>query len=178
MVNDGELERKDQTNPRLIFRSTYYLQTQKGKKRYRLKIHQHVICLKEKAYLLLLLYCAFGDVPSLPLDYNRNLLGNEEQLERFLSEVHLSKKDFKVERVDSNADQYKVIKMVEPTQKIRIHRIEYLQGSRGLEGRVEYRYILPGISIRQFLWGIKQGFVLEYIPESMSLSEVGNALSY
>lgn len=62
MVKDGELQRNEQTDPRLGFKSTYYWQTEKGRKRYSLKIHQHVIGLTEKAYLLLLLYCVFGDV--------------------------------------------------------------------------------------------------------------------
>lgn len=171
MVRDGEIARREELNSRLKIKPIYFSLTEKGRKRQLLKIRHEAICQREKAYLLLLLYCTFGDIPSLPVDYGRNVLENEEQLERFLSEVNLSIRDFKVERVDSNADQYKVIKMVEHTQ-IRIHRIEYLQGARGLEGRVEYRYMLPGISIRQFLWGIKQGLALEYIPESMSLSEV------
>jgi len=171
MVKEGELERKELTNSRRNFRPIYYLQTKKGKKRYRLKIHLGVLGLREKAYLLLLLYCTFREVPVLPLDYGRNVLENEEQLDRFLSEIHLCRKDFEVERVDFNADQYRVIEMVEPKQKVRILRIQYLEGSNELEGQYEYRYILPGISIRQFLRGIKGGLALEYITQSMSQSE-------
>ncbi len=171
MVKDSELERIEHTNPRLNFKSIYYLQTQKGKKGHRLKIHQDVLGLTEKAYLLLLLYCTFGEVPVLPIDYGRNVLENEERLDQFLSEMHLCRKDFEVERVDFNADQYRIIKMVEPRQKVRILRIEYLHGSKELEGRYEYRYVLPGISIRQFLRGIKGGQALEYITQSMTQSE-------
>jgi hypothetical protein len=40
-----------------------------------------------------------------------------------------------------------------------------------LEGKYEYRYTLPGISVREFLRGIKEGLALEDTPQLMSQEE-------
>jgi DNA-binding PadR family transcriptional regulator len=153
----------------------FYSLTEKGRRELTLKVQHVTIDKREKAYQLLLLYCAFNAPPVLAINYDRNILEDDQSLERFLlKEFGLTRSDFKeVKQVGYNRDLYRVIYFVKKTAfpNIRYQKIEYLKGSRQLEGKYEYRYILPGISVREFLRGIKGGRALEHIPQSMSQVE-------
>jgi hypothetical protein len=175
LVKDQELNRIEFKNSKRNIKPTYYMQTEKARMRHRLKIQHEIIGKREKAYQLLLLYCAFNDAPVLPVNYDRNILEDDESLEGFLSkEFGLSKDDFKVESIGYNHDLYRVTRFVKktPFPNIRYQKVEYLKGPRQLGKKHEYRYILPGISIREFLRGIKRRKALEHIPQSMSELEV------
>jgi hypothetical protein len=173
LVLDKSLNKED----RSLRRGTkvFYSLKDKGKKEIALKIQQVTIGEREKAYQVLLLYCAFNSAPVLATDYDRNILEDDESLERFLlKEFGLSKSDFnELDQIGYNRDLYRVIYFVKktPFPDIRYQKIEYLKGSRQLEGKYEYRYILPGISAREFLHGIKGGQALEHVPQSMSQAE-------
>lgn len=62
-----------------------------------------------------------------------------------------------------------------PIPDIRYYKIQRLKGSKQLEGKYEYRYILPGISLREFLYGIKRGQALEDMTQFMSQTEAEEA---
>jgi hypothetical protein len=175
LVKDQELKRIEYKNSNRNIKPKYYIQTEKARMRHRLKIQHEITGKREKAYQLLLLYCAFNDAPVLPVNYDMNILEDNKSLERFLSdEFSLSRDDFKVESIGYNRDLYRVTRFVKktPIPNIMYEKVEYLKGSRQLEGKHEYRYILPGISVREFLRGIKGGQALEHIPQSMSQLEV------
>lgn len=175
LVKDQELNRIEVKDSNRNIKPQYYTQTEKARMRHRLKIEHEITGKREKAYQLLLLYCAFNEAPALPVNYDRNILEDEKSLERFLSEEFgLSKDDFKLESIGHNRDLYTVTRFVKkpPIPNIRYVKVEYLKGSKQLQGKYEYRYILPGISIREFLHGIKEGQALEHIPQSMSQLEV------
>jgi hypothetical protein len=71
----------------------------------------------------LLLYCAFNDAPILPVNYDGNILVDDNSLEKFLSkEFSLSKNDFKIESIGHNRDLYSVTRFV---KEIPIPNIRY-----------------------------------------------------
>lgn len=175
MTEDGDLRKYEMIGSRRNIKPKLYSQTQKARMRCRLKIQQETIGQREKTYQLLLLYSAFGNAPVLPTNYDRNILENDEHLEKFLTtEFGLHPYDFTMDSVGHNRDLYRVTHMIrkKPVPDIRYSRIDYLKGSGRLEGKYHYRYILPGISIREFLRGIHGGHALEHLPESLSQSEV------
>jgi hypothetical protein len=175
LVKDQELNRIEFKDSNRNIKPQYYIQTDKARMRHRLKIQHGMTGKREKAYQLLLLYCAFNDAPVLPISYDRNILEDDKSLQKFLTdEFGLSIYDFKVESVGYNRDLYRVTRFVKntPIPNIRYNKVEYLKGSKQLEGKYEYRYILPGISIREFLHGIKGGRALEHIPQSMCQLEI------
>jgi DNA-binding PadR family transcriptional regulator len=151
-------------------KKVFYWLTEKGRKGFKLKI-QEKIDLREKAYQLLLSYFGPAGPPILPINHGRNILENEKELEQFLSkEFNLSTKYLKVDSVRYTEDKYRVTRMIEPIHNIQINRIDHLKGSKRLEGKYEYRYILPGISVREALRGIREEGIspLEYIRPSVS----------
>jgi hypothetical protein len=175
MTKDGDLRKYEMIESKRNIKPKLYSHTQKARMRCRLKIQQETIGHREKAYQLLSLYSTFGNAPVLPTNYDQNILEDDKQLENFLSkEFGLHLDDFIIDSVGHNRDLYRVTYMIRktPVPDIRYLRIDYLKGSGRLEGKYHYRYILPGISIREFLRGIHGDQALEHIPESLSQSEV------
>lgn len=174
MTTEGDLYVYEDKSSTHNIKPKLYSQTQKARMRCRLKIQQESIGKRETTYQLQLLYHAFRDIPVLPINYDRNILEDDENLEDFLSkEFGLSSSDFREESVGHNRDLYRVRHMVRkvPGDDIRYSKIEYLKGSGSLEGRHHYRYQLPGVSIREFLRGIHGGQALEHAPQFLSQSE-------
>jgi hypothetical protein len=99
-------------------------------------------------------------------------LSDEKKLNQFLNEINTSMNNFKVTRVNTNVYGSRVIEMVEPASNIRIRRTEYQEGSKDLEdGQYYYTYNLPGISLREFLRGQREGLVVEHISFAESMVE-------
>jgi hypothetical protein len=174
MTRDGDLRIYEVTSSKRNIRPKLCSLTQKARTRYRLKIQQETIGQREKTYQLLLLYHAFRDAPVLPMNYDRNILEDDEELENFLTrEFGLHIYDFRIDSVGHNRNLYRVTHMVRevPVPDIRYSRVDYLSDS-GKEGKYQYRYRLPGISIREFLRGMHGGQALEHLPKSLSQSEV------
>jgi hypothetical protein len=175
MTKDGDLREYEMIESKRNIKPKLYSHTQKARMRCRLKIQQETIGQREKAYQLLLLYSTFGNAPVLPANYDQNILEDDKQLENFLAkEFSLHSNDFIIDSVGHNRDLYRVTYMIRktPIPDVRYLRIDYLRGSVRLEGKYHYRYILPGISIREFLRGIHGGQTLEHLPESLSQLEV------
>ncbi len=173
MVKNGDLQRKEDRNPKRNLKPVYYLQTDKGRRSFRLKIQHLAIDKRQKAYQLLFLYGAFRQDSF--LSYERDLLENEQELHQFLADIHLSRDDFKVESDGIYLDKEKkchVIEMIEPIHQVKLDRIEHLEGYMRSDGQCHYRYRLPGISAREFLHKMESSLALEHIKESVSLAEV------
>lgn len=178
MVKNRDLQRREDTNPKRNLKPVYYLQTDQGRRSSRLKIQHLAIDEREKAYQLLFLYGAIRQASF--LSYERDLLENEQELQQFLADIHLSRDDFKVESDGIYLDKKRkshIIEMIEPIHQIKLDRIEYLEGYRKLEGQCHYRYRLPGISAREFLHKMGLSLALEYIKESISLADVEEYLN-
>jgi hypothetical protein len=170
MTEEGDLKEYEIIDSKRNIKPKLYSQTKKARMRYRLRVHQETIGQREKTYQLLLLYHAFRDAPVLPM----NILEDDQQLQNFLTkEFSLHHSDFRIESVSHNRNLYRVTHMVRevPVPDIRYSRVDYLPDS-GKEGKYQYRYRLPGISIREFLRGMHGGQALEHLPKSLSQSEV------
>jgi hypothetical protein len=175
MTKDGDLREYESMDSKRNIKTKLYSQTRKARLRYRLRIKQETIGPTEKAYQLLLMYRAFKDAP--PIGYDKNILENDEKLERFLAtEFGLHTSDFIVNSVSHNRDLYHVTHMIRkiPVPAIRYSRIDYLKGSGRLEGKHYYRYRLPGISVKEFLRGAHGGQALEDLPRFLSHPQVEN----
>ena len=121
----------------------------------------------EKAYRLLLFYNAFEFPPPLPHSNNKKIM-NETEYSKFLEKLHISENDLqlyekpKLTRNLFNGSTYKSTILFDPQSEIKFRRIDYLEGS-DKNGNSEYECTLPGLSINEFVFGIRSGLVYEHI---------------
>jgi hypothetical protein len=123
---------------------------------------------KESAYLLLFYYLQDEYDPTrLPYDMvEKYEFKSEEELESFLTSIHLRKKDLMIkDKKYSKENAHTYSMMTEPNENVRISRTEYKDA-----GNVVYRYLLPGISPRDIIEGRKvdvaksrSGYVFEHL---------------
>jgi hypothetical protein len=174
LLLDQEIVRSEIVTSTLKLKTVNYCLTEKGRKRRALRISKITIGTREKAYALLFLYGSTS-APVLPTENDMNILECDEKLERFLlNEFNLNPDVFKVDNVRYNSDKYRVTEMVRinPHPDIRYVKVEYLKGSGMLNGRYEFRYKLPGVTVRCFLHGVRTGLPLQYILDLLTLTEI------
>ena len=114
----------------------------------------------EKAYRLLLQYAAFESSPPLTNHNNKKMM-DENEYNNFLEKLYLSEKDLQLYGTPGyNRNFYKVTTWIHPQSELKFIRVDYLEGSNKC-GKYEYDYKLPGLSIKEFTFGIRSGLVYE-----------------
>ena len=115
----------------------------------------------EKAYRLLLYYMAFET--SLHLENSNQKLKDENEFYIFLQRVSIAKSELQYAGSLRVKDSIYVVTLLKhPQSEITFYRKDYLDTS-DKNGQYEYSYILPGISISEFVLGIRSGRVYEDI---------------
>ena len=115
----------------------------------------------EKAYRLLLYYMVFET--SLSLENSNKKLKDENEFYTFLQRIQITKNELQyVGKLRAKDSVYVVTSWIHPQSEITFYRKDYLDNS-GKNGQYEYSYILPGISISEFVLGIRSGRVYEDI---------------
>ena len=92
---------------------------------------------------------------------------NETEYIKFLERLYISKNDlplYEKPKITRNltGKTYKSATLFHPQSEIKFRRIDYLEGS-DKNGDSEYECTLPGISINEFVFGIRSGLVYEHI---------------